>query len=676
MKTKVLSALVILLSIWSCSNDLEEIKSNQQNPTSNEITDLKIPSNFDFQTTDKINVNISVKSITDQALAKTKVSFYTDHPDFDGKYLGSGFTNASGRLMTELKVPSYVEELFVQVHSTGFANQKSVAVTPQMNLEFGGKPDARKASKAARTAGDPIHISGNYYYMGDFNTGSSKGLPSYLEPNGDVLSQKFLDDVNASLPEQKPVPTNNPEYLTNGNELDVVVNQKSDVWITFVTEGAGYKNALGFYVFDTNDPPATVSEIDSIFVVLPNASLQYAGGELQAGDKVRLGTFEAGKTISWVLFQNAWTGSGVNVNRQKYYSRVDFNTSETNPDKRQHTVQLMDIGRQLLLNAFEDLPRSWGQSDDDFNDLVWYVSANPWDAIEIGGIPQVTPNMDSDGDGVSDESDDFPNDPTRAVRNTYTGSLAYEDLWPSQGDYDFNDLVMDYEIDHILNGENLVVDIEADWTIKAVGAGFKNGFAFEFDGLSPNNIASVTGQSLQENIITTNANGTEANQGNATIVLFDNVFNEIQSAGGKFINTVQSNPYTTPVTLNNVISFTNPVSQSNIGLPPYDAFIFVNGDRGKEVHLPGQTPTDLVENEWFSTSADATDFSRNYYYKTANGLPWAIHISESFDYPVELSAINEAYVNFATWATSGGSMNEDWYLDLSNNRNNSKIFSK
>ncbi len=29
----------------------------------------------------------------------------------------------------------------------------------------------------------------------------------------------------------------------------------------------------------------------------------------------------------------------------------------------------------------------------------------------------------------------------------FTGTLAYEDLWPGKGDYDFNDLVVDYDFD-------------------------------------------------------------------------------------------------------------------------------------------------------------------------------------------------------------------------------------
>jgi len=53
---------------------------------------------------------------------------------------------------------------------------------------------------------------------------------------------------------------------------------------------------------------------------------------------------------------------------------------------------------------------------------------------------------DSDGDGIQDADDDFPNDPARAFINFFPaagyGSLAFEDLWPGKGDYDFNDLVV------------------------------------------------------------------------------------------------------------------------------------------------------------------------------------------------------------------------------------------
>lgn len=672
MKLKALIPLISLFIFSSCVNELTEIEDVQTDPNSNDISQLDIPASFNFQTSSDIEIDVDVKSISDQPLSGVKVSFHTDHPDFGGKFIASAFTDSNGKVSTTIKAPSYLQDIFIHVHSAGFANQKTEAISSYMNLKFGGIPEQERPSFTTKSAGTPIPISGNYYYMGNFNSG---GLPSYLD-TPDVISQQFLDDVNASLPEYSPVPTHNPQYLTTGNELDVVIVDKSDVWVTFITEGAGYKNALGYYAYDTNNPPNTVSEIDSIFVVLPNASLSGAGGQLTAGDKVKIGTFEAGKTISWVLFQDAWKGAtdGVNVNATKFYSRIDFNTVETDPTKMQHTVQLLDIANQLLLNGFEDQTRS-NHSDNDFNDLVFYVSANPWEGIDIGGIPPVTPSSDQDGDGISDESDDFPNDSERAVRNTYVGSLAYEDLWPSKGDYDYNDMVVDYEIDHILNANNQLVDIEADWTLKAVGAGFHNGFGVEFDDILPGDIASVTGQNLQDNIVSINgANGTESNQSSATVIIFEDTYTVLPSPGGSFINTVPGNPYANPVTLSTTINFTSPLDQNLVGLPPYDAFIFVNGDRSREVHLPGQDPTDLADPTLFNTADDVADPSSNYYYKTENGLPWAINIAEPFDYPIEFTPVSEAYLNFAPWAESGGTLSKDWFLNVPENRDDSKIY--
>lgn len=673
MSLKLFTPFIFLFLFISCVSEIEEVDDTQTDPNENDITELIIPKDFNFETATQLGVNIEVKGITGLPLGGTKVSFYTSNPDFGGEFLGSAITNSSGTLNAEVQIPTYVDSLFVQVHSKGFANQKIKPKSSFMSFEFGGVPEQQRPAFTNKSnAKNPVPISGNFYYLGTYN---GNGLPDYLEPVGDNLSQAFLDDTDASLPEGQPVPQYNPQYLTSGNELDVVITDKSDVWVTFVTEGAGYRNALGYYSFDTNNPPTNVSQIDSIFVVLPNASLNGSGGQLNPGNKVKIGTFDPGKTISWVIFQNAWNGptGTVDVNKTKFYSKSDFNTSE-DPAFRQHTVQLADFANQRLLNGFEDLFRSNGKSDEDFNDLIFYVTANPWEAVDISNILPVTPANDSDGDGINDANDDFPDFANKAIVNTYSGSLAFEDLWPSQGDYDFNDLVIDYEIDHILNGSNELVEIDADWTISAVGAGFENGFGIELDGILPGDIASVTGQSLLEGIVTNSANGTETNQSSATIIFFENTYNHIQSAGGTFINTIPANPFTTPVTFNTVITFATPMSQTDVGYPPYDPFIFANGDRSKEIHLPSHDPTDLADPSFFNTFADATDISDDYYYKTENGLPWAIHIAQPFDYPIELSPVNDAYLNFSTWATSGGTLNTDWYLDLPTNRDSTKIY--
>jgi len=660
----------LLLALFACKKD-EPNQSN--NPVITEdIRDLQIPAAFNFETSNEVQCRVDVKGLQGQALGGVKVSFYTDHPDFGGTKIGTGLTKSDGVLDMPLQVPAYQEQVFVRVHQSGIANIDSFDLKPQVNLSFGGVLPQRKM-KAGALSANPIPISGNYYYMGAYNTGSWKGLPLYLETPGDNLSQQFLDDVDASLPEEAPVPTNNPQYLTSGNELDVVITDRSDVWVTFVSEGAGFRNSLGYYVFDSNNPPSSPADIDSIFVIFPNTSLAYSSGELYPGDKVKLGTFDAGKTISWVLFQNAWDGNGVRVNNNKFYSNSAFNTNESDPNKRQHTVALSDIGRQLVLIGFEDQTRSTG-SDNDFNDLIYYVSANPWEGIDVGSLPPVTPTQDSDGDGVADESDDFPNDPSRAVLNNYTGSLAFEDLWPAQGDYDFNDLVLDYDIDHVLNANNEVINIDADWTIKAVGASFDNGFGFSFDNLTPADISSITGSDLQENYITLSANGTESGQSAATAIVFDNVYNLISTNGGAYINTESGKPYVNPETVSMSIVFTSPTAQGDVGIPPYNSFLLVNGIRGREVHLAGKGPTDLADVNLFNTLSDATNPGANYYYKTNNGLPWAIHLSNTFSYPLEREPIDDAYLNFSQWAVSGGSAKTDWFQDLQGYRDNNKLY--
>ena len=252
MKKITILSTILLALLCSCVPDVDEFTDTDTiivDDSEGILANINVPSNFNYETIQDIEVDIGVRGLTDFPLAGVKVSFHTDHPDFGGKHLSSAFTDINGQLNIKVQIPTYLEEIFVQVHSVGFANQKSFLVAPQIQHSFGGIPEARSAA-TSKNSSTPTHISDNYYYMGTFSSGSSGGLPDYLEAQGDNLSQEFLDGVNASLPEAKPVPIFNPGYLTEGNELDIVVVDPSEVWVTFITEGAGYKNALGYYVFD------------------------------------------------------------------------------------------------------------------------------------------------------------------------------------------------------------------------------------------------------------------------------------------------------------------------------------------------------------------------------------------------------------------------------------------
>lgn len=288
-------------------------------------------------------------------------------------------------------------------------------------------------------------------------------------------------------------------------------------------------------------------------------------------------------------------------------------------------------------------------------------------------------NTDTDNDGVIDALDDFPNDAT-AEEATYTpsdigwGSLAFEDLWPSQGDYDFNDLVVNYRFTQIANANNQVVRLEAKFRIKAIGASFRNGLGFKMD-VDPALISSVTGSNLTENYITLDAKGLEAGHNSgATVIVFDDAYDNIQKLGnGQYINTERGQPISVGNEISIVITFVNPVDPSILGSAPYNPFLIINGVRGRELHLADMAPTDLIDPTFFNSIHDDSDAALGRYYRTENSLPWGINIIHEFRYPEEHKPINTAYNYFNSWAQTGGASNADWYKDNSGYRNTGNI---
>lgn len=279
---------------------------------------------------------------------------------------------------------------------------------------------------------------------------------------------------------------------------------------------------------------------------------------------------------------------------------------------------------------------------------------------------------DSDFDGLDDNNDEFPNDASRAYTVADNGfrSIAYEDLWPSKGDYDFNDLVLAIREEKVYNASNKIKEINIQLVVRALGGDLISGFGLHYDGLLTSTIQSVSGNSLTTGTISTAANGTETGQSFATIILCDEVEDVINRTSGAFFNTVPSNPTGTADTLNVKIIFVNALNASNFD----DASYFAFKDRDEEIHMKDNRPTDKADQSLFGTLDDATNPSANRYYSTANGLPWAIEVSDGFDYPSEQKDIVQAYLKFGNWAQSGGSQSPNWFKNESGNRNSSNIY--
>ncbi|MGB0683909.1 MAG: DUF4114 domain-containing protein [Magnetovibrionaceae bacterium] len=242
-----------------------------------------------------------------------------------------------------------------------------------------------------------------------------------------TLDPELLADVQEALPESRNVDSS---FLNPGYDPNVRLSEDSQLAITFIDEGAGYRNSLGWFSFEDNafdglshgaidlngSGNISLSELDALSgvstgLVFPNASRLGGGGQLLAGDTAVIGggtasladdgslfmeggtIFEAGSNIGFFVAANAWNGRGVQGVDQwgdpnVYYS-VDFLNPEASADSvfgdtsdysRHVAMMFADTGKDEIIMGFEDLNRL-GNSDEDFNDAVFLVRSSPEQAI-------------------------------------------------------------------------------------------------------------------------------------------------------------------------------------------------------------------------------------------------------------------------------------------------------
>ncbi len=648
-------ALLIVFTFGACSklDDKDEFLP---------MADMVVSDDFNYETTRIVDIELEVFTNENEPVSGIIFDLYNADPEEAGELIARGNTDASGRLISQVNLPTRFNKLWVR----GFMSTLELQiVNNRASYTYGGMIATVKGG-ADFKAPD----SKNYSYLPGM-TFNSQGVPSPM--TNDILTPDFLQRINSTLPERLPVPLYHPEYLNPNNQTNIKIDELAEVWVTFVHEGAGFKNALGFFTFPHEQAPQTTSQVGTKTLIFPNASLSGSGGGLVAGNKVYLGVFQPNTTIGWFLVANGFqSNANVNSSAQHYYSIPALNP-EPNAASRQHSILVYDDVSGRLLIGFEDLLRN-SHSDDDFNDVVFYVSVNPIEAVDLDGVPPMDIPDDRDGDGISDLFDDYPDDPERAFNNyTYGegtwGTLAFEDLWPAKGDYDFNDMVVDYNFNQITKAGNLVVEVIMDFKLMAIGARKANGFAVQLPFPSANlkNISS-SHPALFEH---------ETDGNLAVFRLFNNAFDLIPAQHNAFINTEVNSPYFEPVNFSARFELINPLPLAGLSMQaPYNPFIFVDTQRTHEIHLAGYPPTHKMNMALFGTGVDNSIPAQGRYYKTSNNLPWAVNIPVSWDYPVEKAQVTRGYLRFKDWAQSNSINYQDWYLNNAGYRDPLFIYQK
>lgn len=182
-----------------------------------------------------------------------------------------------------------------------------------------------------------------------------------------TINSEVFQKIMEEFPESKDVKASHPTLFAAGTQKQVVLANESDVYVTYISEGASYSNSFGWYSYDGNNKPTQPSDID-VHLLFPTVSERI----LNQGDMLRLGgnKFPAGTVIGFFLVIKGWEDGEVHYDRETFYSDFEVNTD----DQQQHILfKQKDLGNLIL--AFEDVLTTQ-ESDQDYNDILFMVTDN------------------------------------------------------------------------------------------------------------------------------------------------------------------------------------------------------------------------------------------------------------------------------------------------------------
>lgn len=212
-------------------------------------------------------------------------------------------------------------------------------------------------------------------------TYNNMGTPDGMEEDIEVCSE-LLPNIYANvLPERQNAMTAHPEYFQN-TVKDLRISEETELYLTFIDEGAGYKNVLGYYTYQEGSEPTNVDQLDKI-VIFPNASAENSGGELVRGNTMRLlGTFEPGTVIGFFVIANGWRNGSITDGYYTQHTDINFNLSG-----RQQSIIFYDRTCNSTVIAFEDITVPNG--DNDFNDAIFEITASNPSALATDTFVQI-----------------------------------------------------------------------------------------------------------------------------------------------------------------------------------------------------------------------------------------------------------------------------------------------
>lgn len=256
------------------------------------------------------------------------------------------------------------------------------------------------------------------------------------------------------------------------------------------------------------------------------------------------------------------------------------------------------------------------------------------------------------------------------ARKNGWGTLLFEDLWPAYGDYDFNDMVLNYKVQLYMSNKNKVDAMLIGLRVKAVGGSLPYDVYLSMQGVKGGEIDAISpyfSQNASDKAALVALNSANK-EGDPAVLKFENIRpNANKPAGAIYINTEEGYEMADEdlVYVSYLIEFRNSIAISGMGFDSFDFYLGRTREsdgRRVEIHLGGFKPSPDAANDYTALKQGNTNIgnSTKFYYSNDN-LVWALNIPKDIKHTYERSDFLTAYPQFKEWAQSGGTQAQDWY---------------
>lgn len=656
---KTLWILVVAFVLSSC---VEDVYKGPKEETGKENTEYN---DFDFSTVaSDINLEVSYRNMGVEAAVYFEL--YDENPVEWTEYsykkrtdiepLYAAYTGEDGVFRGKVDLPSYMKKVYI--YTPAFYAQTLIEADV-VNGTIVASDDVSETrangEDGRRTGGNGVcyMVEGqnhtNYQdarWMDWLGTYTPEGYVNYEYTGGDLSIENYAElyAVHASVIAEEQ---DCPEYLRSYS--DMYVNEEAEVAVTFLGQNTCWNCSLGYYYYREGQAPSSLDEAN-VILLFPNTQdgqwgndpalarktrgiergttvqLKYYPNIAEGSDEGGTTVFPAGYRIGFVLANNAWSErvrgfTGDNLYRSATSEGLSVNNNGVPYGEPRTAVYKYG---DVVMISFEDY-----KDDENFSDVVITMKTNPVNAIT--DIPEIDP------------------DENTTTTNTLKGMYAFEDLWPDNGDYDMNDVLVRYHYGKTLNIYNEI--LAETFTFKTFSnyAGNNNGLAFTLPNGIPSDVKEMKyeiklpgAEDFTQTAFTYEA---ETN----TFLLTDNVKTNM---GAEYRVTLN---YASPI-------LTESQAQVFIYKPG-------TGENRWEVHIACEAPTSMMDYSYFGTKDDCSNLDEGLYYVNNTRYPFAFFLAGATETDLskllisenESVPVSDLYPEYIGWSESNGTQNADWY---------------